>query len=301
MKNINLNMDMTSFAVLHTHLFQSDKKDADFYFNTLEKHLEKNRKHIEKPHRHDTYVTVLFTKGQGTHEIDFNKYEVSPGSLFFLLPGQIHSWELSDDAKGFIFFISPDYYDLHYVNLKLKNYPFFGSHNISRKIVLEHQDIEKIVSLLEVIRQENNHSDFMKECLIIALLTVMFIYATRHYTDQDTTVGDLRLSYFKHYYDYENLVEKNYKTLKSITEYAERLNITPKHLNRITQTVISKKASEILVDRLILEAKRMLIFLDESVVDIAFSLGYEDYSYFARLFRKHSGYTPTNFRQKYKA
>lgn len=291
---------MSSFAVLHTHFFQSDKKDADFYFNTLGKHLKKNKKHIEKPHRHDSYVTVLFTKGTGTHEIDFTRYEVSAGSLFFLLPGQVHSWELSDDAEGFIFFTSPEYYDLHYVNLKLKDYPFFGSPNISRKINIESQDLNKIISLLEVIELENNHSDVMKECLIIALLTVMYIYATRHYTEQETTKTDLRLSYFKHYYDYENLIEQNFKTVKSVSEYAVMLDITPKHLNRITQTVINKKASEILVNRVVLEAKRMLIFLDDNVVDIAFSLGYEDYSYFARLFKKHSGFSPVQFRQKYK-
>jgi len=66
--------------------FKTIKKDADFYFNTLEKYLKKNKKHIEKPHRQDSHVTVLFTKGTGTQEIDFTRYEVSAGSLFFLLP-----------------------------------------------------------------------------------------------------------------------------------------------------------------------------------------------------------------------
>ncbi|SHK55046.1 helix-turn-helix domain-containing protein [Epilithonimonas mollis] len=292
---------MDSIAVLHTRFFQNNKNNKDdFYFNTLENHLKNNRKHIEKPHRHDSYVTVLFTKGRGIHEIDFTRYEISEGSLFFLLPGQVHSWELSDDAEGFIFFTSQEYYDFHYVNLRLKDYPFFGSPNISRKIVVENKDLDKIVSLLKVIDQENNDSGFMKECLIIALLTIIYIYATRHYTDQEADSTDLRLSYFKHYYDYENLVEKHFKTIKSVSQYAEMLDISPKHLNRITQSVISKKASEVLVDRLILEAKRTLIFLDSNVVDVAFSLGYEDYSYFARLFKKHSGYSPVSFRQRYK-
>lgn len=67
-------------------------------------HLKSSHKHIEKPHRHDFYVTVLFTHGSGVHEIDFQSYDVQPGSLFFLSPGQIHSWELSDDTEGYIFF-----------------------------------------------------------------------------------------------------------------------------------------------------------------------------------------------------
>lgn len=113
-------------------------------------------------------------------------------------------------------------------------------------------------------------------------------------------ITDVKLSYFKHYYDYENLADQHFKTIRSVLGYAEMLDISPKHLNRITQAVINKKASEILVERLVLEAKRMLIFMDDNVVDIAFDLGQEDYSYFARLFKKHSGYSPVSFRQKYK-
>ena len=75
---------MNSISVLHINLFQSEKNAPDFYFNTLKNHLVSSHKHIEKPHRHDFYVTVIFTKGQGIHEIDFQKYDVSEGSLFFL-------------------------------------------------------------------------------------------------------------------------------------------------------------------------------------------------------------------------
>ena len=91
---------MNSISVLHIDLFQSGKNTSDFYFNTMKDHLVSSHKHIEKPHRHDFYVTVLFTKGKGIHEIDFQKYEVSEGSIFFLSPGQVHSWELSEDRKS---------------------------------------------------------------------------------------------------------------------------------------------------------------------------------------------------------
>ena len=78
------------------------------------------------------------------------------------------------------------------------------------------------------------------------------------------------------------------------------MNISPKHLNRITQTVMQKTASEIITERVILEAKRMLIYLDESLVEIAFRLGYEEYSYFARVFRKNAGITPSQFVKNHK-
>lgn len=292
---------MDSIAVLHTQLFQENIKDSDLYFNTLEMHLKSNRQFIEKPHRHNSYVAVLFTKGTGLHEIDFQNYEVSAGSLFFMVPGQIHSWQLSDDSEGFIFFISPEYYDLHFVNLKLKNYPFFASPYVSRKITVNDHDINQLTELLRAVEYENMADEFMKNASIIALLTLMFVYATRHYTDQATLTTDSKLSYFKHYYDFENLIENHFKRVKSVSKYADILGITLKHLNRVTQSVVNKTASALLTDRIILEAKRMLIFMDESVVDIAFGLGYEDYSYFTRVFSKKAGLSPTQFRQKYKS
>nr|WP_305051013.1 AraC family ligand binding domain-containing protein [Elizabethkingia bruuniana] len=95
---------MDSISVLHMGLFQENNASSGFYFNTMKGHLKSSHKHIEKPHRHDFYVTVLFTQGSGVHEIDFQSYDVQAGSLFFLSPGQIHSWELSDDTDGYIFF-----------------------------------------------------------------------------------------------------------------------------------------------------------------------------------------------------
>ena len=88
---------------------------------------------------------------------------------------------------------------------------------------------------------------------------------------------------------------------KSIAHYASLLGISSKHLNRIVQTVVQKTATDVITERVVLEAKRMLMYLDESLVEIAFRLGYEEYSYFVRVFRKSSGMTPTQFMRKYKA
>jgi AraC-like DNA-binding protein len=119
--------------------------------------------------------------------------------------------------------------------------------------------------------------------------------------DFDTLASSAGLSYFKHYQDFENLIEQHFAKQKSIAYYASLLGISSKHLNRIVQTVVQKTATDVITERVVLEAKRMLMYLDESLVEIAFRLGYEEYSYFVRVFRKNSGMTPTQFMRKYKA
>lgn len=291
---------MNSISVLHINLFQSEKNAPDFYFNTLKNHLVSSHKHIEKPHRHDFYVTVIFTRGTGIHEIDFQKYSVSKGSIFFLSPGQVHSWELSPDTDGYIFFFSQPYYEMHYVNQKLKNFPFFNSPSFPRKLQLQSEELVNMIRLFEAIQNEHLSQNVMKQSFILSLISQIYIQSVREFSKDDEKTSATSVSYFKHYQDFENLLEESFTSQKSISYYASQLNISAKHLNRITQTVMQKTASEIITERVILEAKRMLIYLDEGLVEIAFRLGYEEYSYFARMFRKNSGITPSQFIKNHK-
>jgi AraC family transcriptional activator of pobA len=293
---------VNSISVLHIDLFQPGTQASDFYFNSMKNHLVLGHKHIEKPHRHDFYAAVLFTKGGGVHEIDFQRYEVSAGSLFFLSPGQIHSWELSEDIDGYIFFCSQEYYEMHYVNQKLKNFPFFGSVAFPRKLQLHSGDLEKSIAQFEELGKEYHSQHLMKESYILSVMSQIFIHAARQFSkDYHHLASPASISYFKHYQHFENLLEQYFTTQKSMAYYASLLDISPKHLNRIAQTTVQKTATDVITERVVLEAKRMLMYLDESLGEIAFRLGYEEYSYFVRVFRKNSGMTPTQFIKKYKA
>ena len=286
---------MNTISVLHINLFEPEKEASGFYFSTLKNHLVNSHKHIEKPHRHDFFVTVIFTAGQGIHEIDFQKYDVSAGSIFFLAPGQVHSWELSADTDGYIFFFSQPYYELHYVNQKLKDFPFFNAPGFSRKLQLQSEELLSMIHLFQAIECEHQSQKVMKQNFILSLITQIYIHAVREFSKDDQLIQASNSAYFKHYQDFENLLETFFVSEKSISYYASMMDISPKHLNRITQTTVQKTASQVITDRVMLEAKRMLIYLDEDLVEIAFRLGYEEYSYFARVFRKNTGITPSHF------
>ncbi len=293
---------MNSISVLHIDLFQQGKNTSDFYFSTMQNHLATSHRHIEKAHRHDFYATILFTRGSGVHEIDFHKYEVSAGSLFFMSPGQIHSWELSDDIEGYIFFCLQDFYEMHYVNQKLRNFPFFGSVHFPRKLQLNTSEFKSTVTLMIALQDEYHSQNIMKNGLVLSLVSQVFIRSTRYFSRiSDGSESSESLSYFRHYQEFERLLEEYFPKEKSIAFYAALLDISPKHLNRITQTVVRKTATDVITERVMLEAKRMLIYLDEGLGEIAFRLGYEEYSYFVRVFRKTSGMTPTKFMKMYKS
>ena len=91
------------------------------------------------------------------------------------------------------------------------------------------------------------------------------------------------------------MIEENFRTLKLPKEYADAMNMTTRHLNRICQQSLNQSTGKLILTRIIIEAKRMLVHSDTSVNAVADYLGYEDYSYFVRLFKKEVGETPKQF------
>ena len=100
--------------------------------------------------------------------------------------------------------------------------------------------------------------------------------------------------------DFSTLVEQNFKQLHSVTEYANRLGISPKSLTKHLQLLGTIKPSDFIKNRIILEAKRQLIYSDESVKHIAFNLGFNDPAYFTRFFTKAIEKSPLQFKNNFK-
>lgn len=287
---------MNSIAVLHLDLFNKLDPKTEFYCNTLQNHLKESHKHIERPHRHDFFMALLVTKGSGFHDIDFNSYEINAGSLFFMSPGQVHSWELSNDIEGYIFFFSQTYFDLYFADLKAKDFPFFGSIGFTRKLQISETEFPLMKSYFVSIWEEQLSTKTLKNHMIRSLISQVLISSSRLFLEQENPESlQISPSYLQSFHEFENWIEHHFLEEKSVNFYAEKMNISAKHLNRISQAVLGEKASEIIAKRTILEAKRMLTYVDESLVDIAFRLGFTEYPYFTRFFKKHTGFTPTEF------
>ncbi|MEW5675832.1 AraC family transcriptional regulator [Flavobacterium enshiense] len=290
---------MKNFTVLDIQQFESVKKKKELYTNTIENHIVTAHKNIHKPHKHSFYLTVLFTHGSGIHEIDFIKYDIQPGTLFFLNPGQMHHWELSEDIQGFIFFHTQSFYDLHYAINRVNSFPFFYSVQNSPVLYLEENQSVYFSSLFQEVHSENQSDFLFKNHKIISLIDLIYIESTRLYIQKNDSEIITQNTYSTTFQKLEELIEKHYKTEKSPSKYADWLNISAKHLNRITQNMIGKTTTDMILERVFLEAKRELISRQFNFNEIATDLGYDDYAYFSRLFKKKCGETPSDFIKRY--
>lgn len=276
-----------------------DESIQEFYCNTFSDHVRRHHKEILVPHKHDFYLTVIFTRGSGIHEIDFNRYQIEPGAVFFLSPGQSHFWEPSADAEGVIFFHSKAFFDLAYNGKSVEDLPFFNSIFNPPELLVPSQNSD-FLALFNQILAEYNGGELLRMQAIRAMLDLLYIRLSRVYLQQNTEeVGRVGAD-ARHLAKFDQLVNSHYKTEKSAGQYAQRMNITVRHLNRITQGLLKKSTTEVIMERVVLEAKRLLVNTNNSLTDVAFALGFEDYAYFSRVFKKYSGHSPSEFAKQYK-
>jgi len=98
--------------------------------------------------------------------------------------------------------------------------------------------------------------------------------------------------------NFRRLIDQHYLSIKLPREYADLLYVTPNHLNALCQDLLGKTAGEVIRDRILLEAKRLLTNADMTVSQIAYDLNFQDNSYFNRFFKKYVGVTPDEFRKQ---
>lgn len=283
---------MKKYPIYTIQRFNCNSVNGDFYINTFKNHLITHG-FVEEPHRHDFYLLVFFTVGSGSHEVDFDKFKVQPGSIFVLQPGQMHHWNLSEDVDGFVVFYSKEMYNLYFGQKDIDSFPFYFSVNTKSEIVLTDQESMALHPLFKMMLAESLEKKVFKQDKILNLLDCIHIELARKYNE--SVIPEVH-AYNSKIKQFGQLVETKFIDEKAASFYADALNISLKHLNRICNEMLKKTTTQFITDRIILEAKRMLMNKNLTINEVATRLGYDDYSYFVRLFKKNTLMTPKGFR-----
>jgi AraC family transcriptional activator of pobA len=242
---------------------------------------------------------LFCTRGSGTHEVDFVQYPVKAGSVFLLSPGRTHKMNLSADIEGYVIMHTRDFYDQHYSQKSVRDYPFFCSNLNTFKIALNEEERNRTDTIFKEIISENKGDAIMKTHVLYSLIDLLYIYFSRLYMP-DTACNQTTQNYLVQLMKFEDLLETNFKTMKSSSDYSAMMNMSAKHLNRICKICVNKTTSDIILDKIILEAKRMLAYGTHSIESVSGELGYYDQSYFTRIFKKKTGLTPLQFANTYR-
>ncbi|MEM7117819.1 MAG: helix-turn-helix transcriptional regulator [Chloroflexota bacterium] len=249
------------------------------------------------PHRHTFYVLFWVTAGSGTHYLDFVGDEIRPNSLHFVGPGQVHYWDVKEALAGYaLLFESALFLEQGDKHL-LEQLTFFRTINGLSVLNPPVPSVDWINKMIHRLDQEYRQLQFARSLGIIAWLRLLLIEAQRlaseHEIETSLVSSEQRLTN-----RYINLVEKNAIAQHKVEWYANQLAVTVAHLSKSVKNAHGITAGSLLRNRLVLEAKRLLVHTNETAATIALQLNFEDASYFGRFFKRETQQTPRQFRSR---
>lgn len=249
-------------------------------------------------HRTGFYHIIWFQQGNPTHLVDFNPIKIKPNTLLFLNKDTVQRFDDKSKFGGEAILFTDSFFCKTEADTKfLRNSILFNDLFSVSQIQVKKQSklfaglLQQMTNELQDIK-DNSQADILQN-----LLHNFLLYSERERRKQNFTEikKGADLDYVMLFKD---LLETGYKNQKQVNYYAKEIIITEKRLNQATTKVLGKTPKEIINDRIMLEAKRILAHTTESVKEIGYDLGFDEPTNFIKYFKKHSKFTPTEFREQ---
>lgn len=250
----------------------------------------------DEPHSHDFEELLIGIEGELEHFIDFKSQKLAAPFVSFVTKGKVH--RVIPKIKNDVCNIWVLRFKSEFIpETTFQLYSYYHDHaNIS---LTKDECFNRLVSICEMISGEMK-LDFPDFAVIRQLLSSLFtmIESERRKIQTTETVNQKTQNItFKNFL---KILEENFRRPEGVEFYSEKLFMSSRNLNNISQSILQQSVSEIIETRKLIEAKNLLTSTDKSISVIGFELGYNDKSYFTSVFKKKSGQTPTEFREEMK-
>lgn len=280
---------------MNHQIFESNYKKLGF--------LILNQETVEEINGDDykAYIKVLYLPEGYEITIDFKQYKTSSPSLFFINSNQYLQINKEGKKQGYFMYYNRDFYcvQIHDAEVACDGLLFNNIFEMPMT-TLPDKEVLFVEGIYSQIQQEFDAPDSSQEEMIRTYLKQLIIKATRIWKIQQLGVLNAEPSKEMDFFrDFSRLVEIHFRTKHTVADYADILGVAPKTLSNKFNRLELTQPNDIIKDRIILEAKRLLGYSSLSVKEIAYQLGYEDPAYFNRLFTNKVGDTPSNFKKKY--
>jgi AraC family transcriptional activator of pobA len=249
------------------------------------------------------YIKVLYLPADYTLTVDFSQFVTKKNSLFFINSNQYLRLEKAGAPGGVFIYYNRDFYciQIHDEEVACDGLLFNNIYGMPMTVPPPGED-KFIADALDNIIKELAGRETSREEMIRTYLKQVIIRATRVWKQQQlrelktAPAGDIE--FFR---NFSRLVEIHFRDKHSVTDYADLLAMAPKTLSKKFNRLRLTQPNDIIKERIILEAKRLLAYTSMSIKEIAYLLGYDDPAYFNRLFTNKQGCTPATFRKKFPA
>jgi YesN/AraC family two-component response regulator len=248
--------------------------------------------------RNNYYSLIWLTKGSGKTKANFSEYDCRSNTLFAFSPYEPFMFSGATEFAGMAIQFHPDFFCIHKHQTEVAcNGVLFNNIYQPPFILIDRNTASVFTNLAEQMMAEMQQPGLAQSELLISYLKIFLITASRLKTEQQPEA--LQAITTKEPFILQNLkeaIEKNFKTKHAAGDYATDLNISAKALAKITKSCFNKTLTDLIAERIIIEAKRELYLTNKPIKIIAYELGYEDEHYFSRFFKVNADISPQMYR-----
>lgn len=250
--------------------------------------------------RNNYFALIWVKNGKGKLTADFTEYDFAENSLFAFSPYQPYMVAADQQIKGIAIYFHPDFFCIYKHHKEISSNGILYN-NIYQPpfVTVDEISAATFQMLCEQIKIEMQNPALAQYELLISYLKIFLINAARLKTQQQPNAAE-EVKGNKEPFILQKLkdaIEANFKIKHSPADYAEMLYITPKALAKITKLHFNKTLSNLINERIVIEAKRELYLTDKTIKEIAYELGYEDEYYFSRFFKVNADVSPQLYRE----
>jgi len=259
--------------------------------------LEVTQEHVDEilaksydAHYHDFEELIIVTEGSMEHFIDFKLEIVNAPFACYVSMGKMHRLVPHNNMRGWVLKYNTEFIP----DSKLSFYSnFFTSTNIP---LSPNTCFDRFVHLCQIINAESKQEfiDYPTILHLVSALISMIDAERKRILPIEDTVKSLQIVTFNNFL---RILEDNFRRDEGVSFYAGKMNMSERNLNLICKNNFQKSVSEIIETRKLIEAKKMLLHTEKSVSEIGYELGYNEKSYFTRVFHAKMGVTPSGFRE----
>ncbi|GLB50337.1 helix-turn-helix domain-containing protein [Neptunitalea lumnitzerae] len=265
-----------------------------FQIRTIEKDS------LNQVQRLNQYSLIWIKKGKGHVNADFSEYAYNEGAMFCFSPHQPFMLTSVTDLEALVIHFHPDFFCIYKHQKEVAcDGVLFNNIYTSPQLTITERDRLKLDLLIDQMKDEMQQQGLAQYELLVSYLKIFLITASRLKTQQQES----QLQHISNEKEEPFVLQKlkdfinlHYKTKHKASEYAEMLTMSQKALAKLTKTYFNKTMTDLITDRIVIEAKRELYLTNKTVKEIAYDLGYDDEYYFSRFFKKKAALSPQAYR-----
>ena len=243
------------------------------------------------------YTLLIIESGSGNLMIDHEVHQLKNGRVFFVNYNQVFRFADVENLTGEAVLFTRSFYNLIYTgNRKIKDDTAFLQ--LPTLTDFAKNELTNFRTGITDIKKEFSDPKILSKEIICLLLKASMLKYIRK-TDNADYINFKTNRKSTYIEQFKSLVEMHFKELKRTSDYSEKLTISANYLNALIKEKLDISAENVIQNRVILEAERLLLNTDLSVTEISFELGFSDKSHFGKYFKKITQESPNNFRKKF--